>query len=156
MSAVNNLSMSTQEFHQQLMSVKNQLKAFALSLTNDSTMAEDLMQDTVLRALKNKDKFRLGTNFRSWIMTLMKNLFINQYRKRKRAKVQYMEIDDRVSQQATNNKGLTNLLSEQLNNLVEDLDQEFKIPFMMMYQGFKYQEIADALARQHFPSARPA
>ena len=73
--------MTAIEFNQQLISFQNPLKYFALKLTSDNEDAEDLLQETFLKALKYKDKFQEATNLKAWLYTIMKNTFINNYRR---------------------------------------------------------------------------
>ena len=74
------------DFFTQLQTSANQLLSFAISLTKNNFEAEDLYQDTVFLALKNKEKFNTGTNFIAWTKTIMRNTFINNYRQKKRFK----------------------------------------------------------------------
>jgi RNA polymerase sigma-70 factor (ECF subfamily) len=69
--------MSTLEFQQQLVGLRQQLYYFALSLTKDRDNALDLLQESILRALTYRDKYRDNTNFKAWLYTIMKNTFIN-------------------------------------------------------------------------------
>ena len=59
--------------------------AIAYNLTQDHDQAKDLYQETALRVMKNRDKFNPGTNFKAWVFTIMKNFFINDDRRRKKA-----------------------------------------------------------------------
>ena len=70
-----------------LKSVNNTLRAFSLKLTGDMADAEDLYQDTAIRIISNADKFQTGTNFKAWAVTIMRNVFINNYRKKTRRSV---------------------------------------------------------------------
>lgn len=74
--------MSTVEFFNQLKQQTQTLNNFAYSLTRDSEDAKDLYQETAFRALSNRDKFQPGTNFKAWLITIMKNIFINNYRRK--------------------------------------------------------------------------
>ncbi len=125
------------------------LRSFAFSLTKDDEEAHDLFQETAYRAFSNKDKFRPGTNFRAWLMTIMKNIFINNYRRRKR----YNTISDQTSnlyyinsgEEDIFNKGEVSMFMEELFEIIEDLPESLREPFQMYYEGFKYHEIADQL-----------
>lgn len=79
--------MSTIEFNQNFDFLTNSLNAFAYSLTKNTDDAKDLYQETAFRAINNKEKFRPETNFKAWTFTIMKNIFINNYRKK--SKIQY-------------------------------------------------------------------
>ena len=74
--------MSTLEFDQLLTSNADFLKPFAFTLTRDNESAKDLIQETLYRALSNKEKYNVGTNIKAWMYTIMRNIFINDYRKK--------------------------------------------------------------------------
>lgn len=141
--------MSTIEFTNNFTDLKSSLNAFAYNLTKNSEDAKDLYQETAFRAISNKEKFRPGTNFKAWSFTIMKNIFINNYRK----KVKKNTIIDTTDNMYFINSGSTvidndagrNILMKELEGMIESLDDSIKTPFMMHYTGFKYQEIADQL-----------
>lgn len=126
----------------------NQLYAFALSLTKESNDAEDLYQETMFLALRNSDKFKDGTNFMAWMKTIMRNAFINGYRKKKRFQ---NYINTKNSQPNTfdkeqiNNEAQSNIMMDELNGLIDRIDDRFKTPFRLFYEGFSYDEIAAKL-----------
>src|SRR4051794_31416810 len=72
------------DFRADLLSATRNLRAFALSLVGDADRADDLVQDTILRALQKQDRFEPGTKLQAWVLTLMRNPFYSEYRKRKR------------------------------------------------------------------------
>src|ERR1700753_2916231 len=74
--------MSSIEFNQLLVNNAEFLKPFAITLTRDSDAAQDLYQETLYRALANKDKYNVGTNIKAWLYTIMRNIFINNYRRK--------------------------------------------------------------------------
>ena len=78
--------MSTLEFNEMLLSNADFLKPFAINLTRDSEAANDLYQDTLYKALVNRDKFNVGTNIKAWLFTIMRNIFINNYRRKAKQK----------------------------------------------------------------------
>ena len=141
--------MSTIEFTKKFTDLKSPLNAFAYNLTKNKEDAKDLYQETAFRAISNKEKFRPGTNFKAWSFTIMKNIFINNYRKMKKKNT----IIDTTDNMYFINSGATmiendagrNILMDELNLMIESLDDSIKAPFMMNYTGFKYQEIADKL-----------
>ena len=97
----------------------------------------------------NRDKFQSGTNFKAWLFTIMKNIFINNYRK----KVKSNTIMDGTDNQyfinsvnvSTPNRAESDIMMKELNGMVGNLDESIQVPFVMHYQGYKYQEIADEL-----------
>ena len=74
--------MSTVEFNQMLVSNTDFLRPFAFTLTRDNETAKDLLQETIYRAIANRDKYNVGTNIKAWLYTIMRNIFINQYRRK--------------------------------------------------------------------------
>ncbi|MEO1628227.1 MAG: RNA polymerase sigma factor [Bacteroidota bacterium] len=142
--------MSTTEFTANFDSISTALQSFAYSLTNDSTKAQDLFQETALRALSNKEKFRIGTNFKAWVMTMMKNIFINDYRMRRRRATQSEPTGSYVLDNnggLTSNSAMSNLTSKELMDLLNELHEQYRLPFWKYYTGYSYQEIADELEK---------
>ncbi len=137
------------QIQEQLDGVSNSLRAFSLKLTGNSVDAEDLYQDTALRIITNADKYRPGTNFKAWAVTIMRNIFINNYRKKVRRNMiidqtpnnYYLNSGDRT----VNNDGESNVAYGELVKMVNSLPEDFRKPFIMAYQGYKYEEIADQL-----------
>ncbi len=141
--------MSTSDFYTQIDMITSPLNNFALSLTRNLEDSRDLFQDTVYKALKNKDKFKIGTNFKAWVLTLMRNTFINGYRKKKRSKVKTVADDSLEmitnTRSAAANEGESNMAMQELMAMLNELDDKLRQPFWMNYQGMSYQEVADAL-----------
>lgn len=141
--------MSKFEFSDKFEEQTKVLRSFAFSLTKNEEAAHDLFQETAYRAFSNKEKFRPGTNFRAWLMTIMKNIFINNYRRNKR----FNTISDQTSnlyyinsgEEDIFNKGEVEIFMEELMNMVEDLPESLRAPFQLYYEGFKYHEIAEQL-----------
>ncbi|HKK76638.1 MAG TPA: RNA polymerase sigma factor [Saprospiraceae bacterium] len=141
--------MSQLEFHTRLDDMSSVLHAFAYNLTKNVEDAKDLYQETAYRAITNQDKFRPGTNLKAWLFTIMKNIFINNYRKKSKQKT-IMDSTDNLyyinsGSITINNTAESNIMMKELIKMIEELDNSIKIPFLMHYQGFKYQEIADQL-----------
>src|SRR3954465_6725384 len=78
--------MSTAEFDKVLVQNADFLKPFAINLTRDSEAANDLFQETLYKALANKEKYNVGTNIKAWLFTIMRNIFINDYRRKSKQK----------------------------------------------------------------------
>jgi RNA polymerase sigma-70 factor (ECF subfamily) len=141
--------MSQLEFHTKLDNLASVLNAFAYNLTKNVEDAKDLYQETAFRAITNQDKFRPGTNLKAWLFTIMKNIFINNYRKKAKANT-IMDSTDNMyyinsGSTTINNQAESNIMMKELIKMIEELDASIKVPFLMHYQGFKYQEIADQL-----------
>ncbi len=141
--------MSTTEFYTNFDKMTALLNSFAYNLTKNTEDAKDLYQETAFRALTNRDKFRPGTNFKAWLFTIMKNIFINNYRKKVKANT-IMDSTDNMyyinsGSVVISNKAESNIMMKELKHMIEELDDSIKIPFLMHYHGYKYQEIADHL-----------
>lgn len=141
--------MSQVEFFSRFDQLTVLLQAFAYNLTKNQDDAKDLFQETAFRALTNRDKFSPGTNFKAWSFTIMKNIFINNYRKKMKANT-IMDSTDNMyyinsGSISISNGAEANILMKEITGMIERLDDSIRIPFLMHYQGFKYQEIADEL-----------
>jgi len=134
---------------EQLKKVNSTLRAFSLKLTGDSADAEDLYQDTAMRIIANADKYQQGTNFKAWAVTIMRNVFINNYRKKVRRGVILDQTSNNYyinsGHSVIRNDGEGNVAYRELLKMVNRLGEEFRVPFWMAYQGYKYDEIADRL-----------
>jgi len=125
------------------------LKPFAFTLTKDAEQAKDLYQETLFRALSNQEKYLEGTNIRAWLFTIMRNIFINHYRKKlKHRMVAEPSASDffiNYQQNTVSNKAASNLQMKDIHVAVYHLPNIFKKPFMLYYEGYKYFEIANIL-----------
>jgi len=141
--------MSTIEFYNKLDDLSKPLNSFAYNLTKNSEDAEDLFQETAFRALTNKEKFRPGTNFKAWMFTIMKNIFINNYRKKLKRNTVIDSTDNlfyiNSGSVQISNQADANMLMAELQKMIKDLEPSIMEPFMLHYEGYKYQEIADEL-----------
>ena len=141
--------MTTLEFDSNLNKMSTMLHSFAYNLTKNVEDAKDLFQETSFRAITNRDKFQSGTNFKAWLFTIMKNIFINNYRKKVKANTIMDGTDNLYFINSVNvsapNRAESDIMMQELNNMVSNLDESIQVPFVMHYQGFKYQEIADDL-----------
>lgn len=136
-------------FAQNLVSVQNELFNFAYKLTADQEEANDLLQETSLKALDNKEKYMVGTNFKGWIYTIMRNIFINNYRKTLRDQT-YLDQTDNLFylNQSLNLEGDSTENSydlKEMRRIVNSLPKDYRVPFAMYVSGFKYREIAEKL-----------
>lgn len=138
--------MSAVEFSQHFSKLESLLFAFALRLTNNYEDAKDLMQETALRAYKHRDKFTLGTNFKSWVSTIMRNTFINRYRKEKKRKNVNQPIESFLfAIENTNvvaNQGEVNMRMEEMAGFFNEIGDLYSVPFLMFFRGYEYKEIA--------------
>jgi RNA polymerase sigma-70 factor (ECF subfamily) len=137
------------QFNNALIGLKDKLHYYALSLTSDNDRAEDLLQETFLKALTYRDKFAQNTNFKAWIYTIMKNTFINDYRRNVKTKNTFegsnsdfhlLFSTDKVYPSPDSFFGTKEIIKS-----IENLEDDYKVPFNMFLDGFKYKEIADEL-----------
>ena len=141
--------MSTAEFNELLLINAGSLRPFAVSLTHDQEVAKDLFQETMYRALANKDKYCTGTNVKAWLFTIMRNIFINDYRRRAKQKTIFgNSINESLidsGKTVVNNTGEQSLNLKEINHSIYHLPQIFKIPFLLYFEGYRYHEIAYSL-----------
>jgi len=138
--------MTKREFSTEFEKWTSYLKGFAYNLTRDKHLAEDLYQDTAVAVFRNQDKYSDGTNMKAWLGVIMRNLFINGYRKKKRrglifddSKESYLLNDN---ENPVSNEGETNIVMTEMLEMVDELTDGLRIPFVMTYEGYKYEEIA--------------
>ena len=136
------------EFNHHVSSEYAPLRLFALKLTRKMEDANDLVQETMFKAIKNREKFVPGTNLKGWLHTIMRNLFINNYR---RLSKRYVSTDETEGQFVLNNSGgainsaENKLTMDDINNALEKLNDKLRVPFVMSFEGYKYEEIAKDL-----------
>ncbi len=142
--------MSSTEFNQMLISQADFLKPFAINLTRDSEAAQDLFQETLYKALANHEKYNTGTNIKAWLFTIMRNIFINDYRRKSKQKTIFDGTANdyliNYKQTTVNNDAESDIRLKEVQKSVEELPEIFKTPFKLYFDGYKYNEIADALA----------
>ncbi len=141
--------MSTLSFDDRIVKMSDVLEYFALSLTKDKEQAQDLLQETLLKALTYKDKFTPDTNLKAWMHTIMRNTFINDYRKSIRTRTVVttkddIEVLDFVP--ATTFAAPDSAIShKEIMQFINKLGEQYRVPFIMHFNGYKYKEIADQL-----------
>ena len=138
--------MTSLEFNCQFDQLQKKLLPFAYRLTNNLEDAKDLIQETAMRAFNNKEKFENGTNFRAWVITIMRNTFINIYRKKKNRATSSEPSDSYVfvnENHACDNAAGSNIMIRELKSIINDLDNTYRQPFLMFFEGYKYEEIAN-------------
>jgi len=141
--------MTAIEFNYQLTGLKDSLARYAYSLTRNPEDAHDLLQDTLFKAIINRNKFVDNTNLKAWTFTIMKNTFINNYRRAMRKRTTFDNTDDlyylNIYQESGFQKPESELQTKEMLQKIEELDDEFKVPFKMHLDGYKYKEIAEKL-----------
>lgn len=135
--------MSSQEFNRLVISNADGLRPFAITLTHDCEQAKDLCQETLYKAFAYRDKYQPGTNIKAWLYTIMRNIFINDYRRNGRRKVVMDTL--RYFEPAAAPPADKKLLLQEINEAIYDLPAIFKTACMLYLQGYKYHEIAEAL-----------
>ncbi len=135
------------QFDNTLLGMQNKLRYYALSLTSDQEKASDLLQETMLKALTNREKFSDNTNFKAWVYTIMKNTFINDYRRKIKSKNSLSDPQNGYSTLLGNESPSPESVyhSEEINRSISQLTEDYRIPFTMFLDGYKYKEIADEL-----------
>lgn len=138
--------MSAKSFRAQLVEIQENLYNFAYMLTSNRDDAYDLVQDTTLKVLDNEDKYVENVNFRGWVFTIMRNMFINGYRKAARTPTMVDRTDDLYFLSLPQDSGLETpegaLGAQEIQHMVHQLSDELRIPFSMHLAGYKYAEIA--------------
>lgn len=141
--------MSNQEFNSLLLDNAEFLKPFAINLTRDSETANDLYQETLYKALANHEKYSVGTNIRAWLFTIMRNIFINDYRRKAKQKTIFDSTpnDYLINQKqiSVSNSAESSLKLKEIRKAIQQLPEIFKTPFLLYFDGYKYNEIAEAL-----------
>jgi RNA polymerase sigma-70 factor (ECF subfamily) len=141
--------MTAIEFNYQLTSLSDSLERFAFSLTSNRDDARDLLQETFVKAISYRDKFADDTNLKAWTFTIMKNTFINNYRRLVKSNTTFDHTDDLYFLNLSRESGIetpeSSISAKEIEQHIERLDDEFKVPFRMHLQGYKYKEIADNL-----------
>jgi RNA polymerase sigma-70 factor (ECF subfamily) len=138
--------MSTIEFDKMLLDNADFLRPFAITLTRDHETANDLLQETMYRALANREKYNVGTNIKAWLYTIMRNIFINNYRRKAK---QNTIFDNTPNEMLLTNKPAVignpaegSLQLKEIRSAVAGLPEIFKKPFQLYFDGYKYHEIA--------------
>lgn len=141
--------MTQLQFHTALLGQQERLLFYAISLTSDTDKAHDLLQETFLKALIYSDKFTQNTNFKAWVCTIMKNTFINNYRRNMNTKNTFDIANNEFHLNIEKDKGYSTpesiYNSKEIIKCINALKADYQIPFNMFLEGFKYKEIAEEL-----------
>jgi RNA polymerase sigma factor (sigma-70 family) len=141
--------MDSKTFNLNIFSHKDSLYSFAFSFTKDEEDANDLFQDTMLKAIHYSSKFKEGTNLKAWLYTIMRNTFINNYRKSSKT-TKIMTVTDELTSDklflsATLNSSEGKFIMDDIYTALRSLQPEYYTPFIKYFEGFKYHEIAEEL-----------
>ena len=139
--------MASAKFQSNLMNLQSNLLNFAFMLTSNRDDAYDLLQDTTLKALDNEDKYAENTNFKGWVFTIMRNIFINNYRRSVRSATVVDTTDNlyhlNLSQESGFETPEESYGAGEITAAIYEFSDEYRIPFSMHVAGYKYNEIAD-------------
>ncbi|MDO4928918.1 MAG: sigma-70 family RNA polymerase sigma factor [Corynebacterium sp.] len=155
---VSNLSESQQRFQKEALPLLDQLYGGALRMTRNATDAEDLVQETYMKAYQSFDSFKPGTNLKAWLYRIMTNTYINSYRKRQRRPQQssadeitdYQLLEssshDSVGLESAELAALKNLPSQEIAQAMNDLNEDYRmVVYYADVEGLAYKEIAEIL-----------
>ena len=141
--------MSTIDFTEHLNGLQLFLYNFALRLTNNQEAAKDLVQETSMKAFRYREKFQVGTNFKGWIATIMRNTFITGYRKNLKNRTVSEPVEELAygleSTTILSNQAEVNLRLQELMKMFDEISDLYTVPFLLHYRGYEYQEIAEQL-----------
>ena len=141
--------MDTSYFRNKLLGLQDYMMNFALTLTADREDAMDLTQETSLRVLDNLEKYTDNRNFKGWVLTVMRNIFINNYRRVLRSQTVVEQDIDLYHLESTTESSIETPESacrlQEIPKAIGELNDELRVPFTMYVSGYRYNEIADAL-----------
>lgn len=141
--------MSSIEFNQLLLNNAEFLKPFAINLTRDTESAKDLFQETLYKAIANQDKYNVGTNIKAWLFTIMRNIFINNYRRKAKQQTIFDNTPNdyllNYKQATVANTAESEIRVKEIRVAVHNLPEIFKTPFLLYFEGYKYHEISALL-----------
>lgn len=136
-------------FQNRILGLQNNLLSFAYQLTSNREQAQDLLQDTALKALDNEDKYVDNVNFKGWIFTIMRNIFINNYRQTVRKATVIDQTEDLYHLNISQDSGIDtpegSYAVKEISQALNSFSDEYRIPFNMFVAGYKYNEIAEKM-----------
>lgn len=141
--------MANKEFESKLMSLQGNLLNFAYMLTSNRDNAYDLLQDTTLKALDNESKYVENTNFKGWVFTIMRNIFINNYRRVVRSATVVDQTEDLYHLNISQDSGIDSpegsYAAQEISDAIAEFPEKYRVPFSMHVAGYKYNEIAEKM-----------
>jgi RNA polymerase sigma-70 factor (ECF subfamily) len=142
--------MSDSTFKQRLLGLQGNLLNFAYQLTTNREAAQDLVQDTTLKVLDNESKYVDNVNFKGWVFTIMRNIFINNYRRQVRSATVVDTTEDLYHLNLSQESGLEtpegSFGAREISDAINAFSDEYKVPFSMYIAGYKYSEIAEKMS----------
>lgn len=141
--------MNSLKFQDRLLGLQDNLLNFAYMLTANREEAKDLLQDTTLKALDNEDKYIDNVNFKGWVFTIMRNIFINNYRRVVRNQTIIDQTEDLYHLNLPQDSGFASpegsFTVKEITTAINSFSEEYRIPFSMHVAGYKYHEIAEKM-----------
>ena len=138
--------MNTSLFKKQLLGLQTNLLNFAYTLTLNRDDAYDLLQDTTLKAFDNEDRYVDHTNFKGWVFTIMRNVFINNYRRTQRSSTVVDTSDDlfrlNVPEESGHSSPEQSYAVKEIMGAINTFSSGYRVPFTMHLEGYRYAEIA--------------
>ena len=138
--------MGSNALQSKLLAIQKNMLTFAYTLTSNRDDAYDMLQDTTLKVLDNQEKYVDNVNFKGWVFTIMRNIFINHYRKTVRQATVVDTTEDlyhlNLSQESGFETPEGSVAVKEINALINSFSDDFRIPFSMHLAGYKYTEIA--------------
>ncbi|MBO5444447.1 MAG: sigma-70 family RNA polymerase sigma factor [Muribaculaceae bacterium] len=139
-------------YKSKLLGLQNNLLNFAYQLTSNREAAMDLVQDTTLKVLDNEEKYVDNVNFKGWVLTIMRNIFINNYRRQVRSATIVDTTEDLYHLNLSQESGLDTpdglYATKEITRAINEFTEEYRVPFTMYVEGYKYSEIAEHM---HLP-----
>lgn len=133
-------------FDNQISDCRNSLMHSALQFTKNHDDADDLVQDTLIKAIRYEEKYEVGTNLQAWLFIIMRNTFINNYKAFKRRSRVFIENVDPwsypINSSTGYNAGEGKMINDDINKALRNLQPGYSIPFLRYFEGYKYHEIA--------------
>jgi RNA polymerase sigma-70 factor (ECF subfamily) len=143
------LNENANSFESKLLDLQSNMLNFALTLTSNRDEAKDLLQETTLKVLGNKDKYYENVNFKGWVFTIMHNIFVNNYRRIVRTQTIIDQTDNLYHLNLPQDSGFDTpdgaYTIAEITNAIGSFTEEYKVPFSMHIAGYKYEEIANTL-----------
>ena len=141
--------MEATTFQNRLMGLQANLLNFAYMLTSNRDDAYDLLQDTTMKALDNREKYVDNTNFKGWVFTIMRNIFINNYRRIARSATVIDQTEDCYHLNLSQDSGLESpdgsYTAAEITSAINEFPEKYRVPFSMHVAGYKYNEIAEEM-----------
>ena len=141
--------MNSLKFQDRLLGLQDNLLNFAYMLTANREEAKDLLQDTTLKALDNEDKYIDNVNFKGWVFTIMRNIFINNYRRVVRNQTIIDQTEDLYHLNLPQDSGFASpegsFTVKEITTAINSFSEEYRIPCSMHVAGYKYHEIAEKM-----------